>query len=213
MADLLKVVLIADAAQYIELLLHVQAAEGEQHHRPNVCRNGGSIQNLFQSLEVLLAANDVLLHALLGPAPDLGRIEGGEEELANLHRRLGCYALLQGTQEKLQAGFGGLAFGGFRLQACVLQFPNGFIGRTGQSGPEVDRGGHLQLILAFSAMVQVPAPLGVLLEKVWVSGKLWDAVPVCLQLSRHHGGPRRKEVPAEAGTKTQALIAPLQSAQ
>ena len=104
------------------MLLRAKTTEEQQHHRSEAFGHGGATADFFKPSEVLFSADDVLLHRFLGSSPHLGAVEGGDEQLVDLHGLDSGNRSLERLQECLQSFVGGIAFGVLGLDLAVLHF-------------------------------------------------------------------------------------------
>ena len=84
-ADLAEVILIVDGAQDRNLLLWVKATKDQQHHRSEILWHLSSRAWLLKFAEVLLAPNNVGLHAFGRSPPNTWAIAGLRKQLVDFH--------------------------------------------------------------------------------------------------------------------------------
>ena len=83
-SNALEVKLVLHRAQGAQLLSAVQSSKSQEHHGPYMLRNLCLGEDLFQAAKSLFSPHYVSLHRLCSPSPNVGQVEGLEEQLIGL---------------------------------------------------------------------------------------------------------------------------------
>lgn len=132
MADLLVVILVADAGEDARL----QTREDQEQHALEVVGESGLRACLLQPDEGGLASDDALSHRLIGLAPRLTTVEVVEEQLVDTDRSFLSKTVTKCLDQELHAFFGWLPFGSLGARLGVVELPHSFsfVGCVAQLG-------------------------------------------------------------------------------